>query len=974
MTRYEQESQTNKQRQRETKQNDGVNQIKGKGNEQNRLSPDLQQLSTDGDTVLPRKKSLNIDKFRLPFWQRLSLKTKATTVAIALSTLPILALGAISYYFTNQNLTQRATEQQQARAITLANKFERLMLERYQNIQTIAELSILNDPQVRTATSNRSKQAVLDKYIKNHPGYDSIIVTDLDGEITLQSSGKTVDNYSKIDYFQEVIKTNRPVITPPRKSLATGEYAIFVAAPVVDTATGETIGVVRSRTPVKYFNEILQTEAKQIASNIQGFGVEEYFGINNLGKIFVAPAPHTDYIGRDAEEVFPNAGARLRTANAVGSVVDFDQFEREEYIVSYAPLRSLAGVTPLNWSTLVAQPTSALFAGSKGLLFTIVIGTGLTALLAAAIATFLVNQALRRLMQASVAVKKIGRGQLDTRIPVSGEDELAALGSNINLMADQLQTQLQQQQDFAERAHLFADITLRIRQSLNFKDILKTAVREVRNVLKADRVVIYCFDSNWKGTVAAESIASGWTQTLEKQIDDSCFRDGYAKLYRDGRVRAIDNIYRAGLSDCHVKQLEQYEVKANLVAPIIKDNNLLGLLIAHQCAKPRAWQQSEIDLFTQLATQIGFALDQASLLEQVETARSLAEEISQEQRRQKETLQHQLVELLTYIEGVASGDLTVRAEVTSGEIGTVADFFNAIIESLRQIVTQVKKAAAQVNISVDENEGAIRQLAEEAHKQAEDINHTLSSVEQMSLSIQAVAKSANQAAEVAATAYNTAETGEAVMNRTVESILNLQETVSETANKVKFLGESSQQISRVVSLINQIALQTNVLAINASIEATKAGEEGRGFAVVAEEVGQLANKSAAATKEIEQIVETIQLETGEVVKAMELGTTQVIEGAHLVEDTKQSLGQILEVSHQIYQLVQSISNTTISQAQTSQAVTDLMQEIAESSENTSNYSRQISLSLQRTVEVARQLQVSVGTFKVGDETTNYAPR
>jgi methyl-accepting chemotaxis protein len=459
-------------------------------------------------------------------------------------------------------------------------------------------------------------------------------------------------------------------------------------------------------------------------------------------------------------------------------------------------------------------------------------------------------------------------------------------------------------------------------------------------------------------------LLQGWTQALAETIDDPCFKEKHIKLYKDGRVRAIDNIYQAGLTDCHIKTLEQFEVKANLVAPILKDNQLLGLLIAHHCSETRAWQQSEIDLFTQLATQIGFALDQANLLEQVEQARRKAELISQDQRQQKETLQHQLMDLLDDVEEAARGNLTVRAEVTTGEIGTVGDFFNAIIESLRQLVTSVKKAATQVNISVGENEGAMRQLADEALNQAEEITHTLESVEQMTLSIQAVADSAHKAAEVARTASTTAQVGGVAMDRTVHSILNLRDTVAETANKVKHLGESSQQISKVVSLIHQIALQTNVLAINASIEATRAGVDGRGFAVVAEEVGGLAAKSAAATEEIEQIVGNIQREISVVVKAMELGTTQVIEGAYLVEDTKQSLGQVLEVSSQIDQLVQSISSATGTQAQTSQAVTDLMKELAQVSERTSDFSRQVSRSLQKTVAVAQQLQSSVGEFKV----------
>jgi methyl-accepting chemotaxis protein PixJ len=165
-------------------------------------------------------------------------------------------------------------------------------------------------------------------------------------------------------------------------------------------------------------------------------------------------------------------------------------------------------------------------------------------------------------------------------------------------------------------------------------------------------------------------------------------------------------------------------------------------------------------------------------------------------------------------------------------------------------------------------------------------------------------------------------------------------------------------------LINQIALQTNLLAINASIEAARAGEEGQGFAVVAEEVGELAARSAAATKEIEKIVDNIQQETNSVVEAMELGTAQVVEGTHLIEDAKQSLSQILDVSRQIDTLVQSISSATVSQAETSQTVTELMKEIALASERTSNSTRLYLGSLKETVEIAQELQASVSTFNV----------
>lgn len=155
--------------------------------------------------------------------------------------------------------------------------------------------------------------------------------------------------------------------------------------------------------------------------------------------------------------------------------------------------------------------------------------------------------------------------------------------------------------------------------------------------------------------------------------------------------------------------------------------------------------------------------------------------------------------------------------------------------------------------------------------------------------------------------------------------MNLRETVSETARKVKYLGESSQEISKVVSLINQIALQTNLLALNAGIEAARAGEEGQSFAIVTKAIGELAARSSTATQEIETIVKNIQVEKNQVIEAMKRGTAQVVEGTQLVEDTKQNLSRILDVSRQIDQLVQSISSATMFQTETAQAVTNWLE-------------------------------------------------
>ncbi|PSB11304.1 methyl-accepting chemotaxis protein [filamentous cyanobacterium CCP2] len=542
---------------------------------------------------------------------------------------------------------------------------------------------------------------------------------------------------------------------------------------------------------------------------------------------------------------------------------------------------------------------------------------------------------------------------------------LSRLAIQFGAILDRLSL-LEARENEAKRSQFLKDITLGMTQADTAELVFsKLPVSKIRSALQADRVIIYQFDESWKGTIIAESVEAGYPKALGATIYDPCFAKDYVEKYQAGRVQATPNIYAAGLTECHLRQLEPFAVKANLVAPINQGNRLLGLLIAHQCSEPRTWEPQEIAFFSQAATQVGLALDRAHLLEQRKQAVEQAQIIAEEQRLQRENLQNQLIRLLDDVEGAAHGDLTVRAEVTSSEIGTVADFFNSIVESLRQIVNNVKGSALKVSSSISDNREAIRQLSDTALVQSQEITLTLKSVQQVMNSIELVASSAQEASIVAGQASQTSEMGQAAVDRAVQNILSLRDVIGETAKKVKRLGESSQEISKVVSLIEQIALQTNLLSINAGIEAARAGEEGQGFAAVAEEIGKLAAQSATATRDIEDMIRSIQLETNEVVAAMERSTLKVVEGTHLVEDAKKNLSEILTVSQHIDTLVRSITEATVSQTQTSQVVTNRIKGIALVTEQNANASRRVAASLQQAIDLAHELETSVGRFHVG---------
>ncbi|MDJ0633891.1 MAG: methyl-accepting chemotaxis protein [Xenococcaceae cyanobacterium MO_188.B29] len=451
------------------------------------------------------------------------------------------------------------------------------------------------------------------------------------------------------------------------------------------------------------------------------------------------------------------------------------------------------------------------------------------------------------------------------------------------------------------------------------------------------------------------------------------------KIYNFATIPKTDLVVISSVDAAEIRAAGQSLLKAFTLTAIVLGIISIGLIIAlaQQLSRPltelsEKTQQvasGNLDVTASLEGTLETRTLANNLNKLVDRVKELLQQqkaVADEQRQEKEELEAAIYTLIDEVSDATDGDLTVRANLKSLELSTVADLFNAIIDNLQEIAVEAKQSTSQVGSSLKQNEEAILLLAEQAITEAQETRDTLMSVEQMSRSIQTVAENANQAEKIADDTYNTVLNSTSDMNLTVDSILELRTTVGETAKKMKRLGESSQKISQAVSFIEEIALKTNILAINASVEAGRAGEYGQGFTIVAEQVGALAEQSAAATKEIANIVAVIQAETQEVNQAMESGTSQVVETTRLVESTKQSLGQVLEKSQEINQLMGSISQTTVSQANTSQNVTNLMQKIANLSETTSKSSKEVAQSIVETAQVAAKLESTVAQFKVAD--------
>ncbi|NJO42606.1 MAG: GAF domain-containing protein [Cyanobacteria bacterium CRU_2_1] len=532
---------------------------------------------------------------------------------------------------------------------------------------------------------------------------------------------------------------------------------------------------------------------------------------------------------------------------------------------------------------------------------------------------------------------------------------------------EQLQQQSEQLRKLAEREKLITKTVERIRQSLDLQQVFKTTAREIRNFLNVDRVAVYKFDleSNFnKGAIVAEDIRPGYVSILTSIVEDPCFGERHAALYRKGRIFAIADIQTANVPNCYVDMLAQFQVRGNLVVPLLRGEDLWGLFCIHQCSGARDWQDTEIDFAKHIASQLNTAIQQGEYLEQLQTASQQLAEAAQREKAAKERLQQEVIQVLTAVRPALEGDLTVRAPVTDDEVGTIADAYNNTLSSLRQIVMQMQDASRQVANTSQASEWAIASLTAQAKKQFQALAQAKAQVETMVHSTEAVGASAQQVETAVQQANQVVLTGDAAMDSTVDGILEIRETVAETNKRLKRLSESSQKISRVVNLISNFTTQTQLLALNAAIEATRAGDYGRGFAVVAEEVRSLARQSADAATEIEQLVQEIQMGTSEVSTALETSIQQVAEGTNLVTEARENLNAIVDATAQISQIVATITQATQEQTQQFQSVTQAMTDVATIANKTSEDSVTISTSLKELLEMAQSLQDKSDRFKV----------
>jgi twitching motility protein PilJ len=341
-----------------------------------------------------------------------------------------------------------------------------------------------------------------------------------------------------------------------------------------------------------------------------------------------------------------------------------------------------------------------------------------------------------------------------------------------------------------------------------------------------------------------------------------------------------------------------------------------------------------------------------------------AQHVAEAQRLETERNQQAIMRLLDEMSNLAEGDLTVQATVTEDITGAIADSVNYAVEALRKLVTTISQSGIQLDGAARQTQALASHLARASNAQSKQIGSATESIAAMAASIEEVSGNAERGADVARHSVDVAHKGGDAVRRTIDGMNTIRETIQETSKRIKRLGESSQEIGNIVELISDIAEQTNILALNASIQASMAGEAGRGFAVVADEVQRLAERAANATKQIEVLVRTIQTDTNEAVVSMERSTTDVVGGALLAENAGAALQEIEQVSNQIASLVQNISASARSQSTAAQNIARNMQVLREISAQSADSTSATSHAIAKLADLSASLRKSITGFRL----------
>lgn len=855
-----------------------------------------------------------------------SIGVKATALATIFGVLPVLIVGGVAYRNASNAIAKQIAQEKIAEAELLSDQLGRFLQDRLANAKTSAAIVNIITSSSGIAglkTNPEQKQLLEDEltdFFQDYLVFENIVLYDLQGQAIAQSRGSAPElNQKDFPYFQQVLKTGVPAISEPLapSSSSSDRLAIYVAAPVKNKA-GLTTAVVAGRIPVNFLgNAVLKTASLREGTT--------YRLVDSSGKIFQN--------FQDPQKI--SLGTKIAEKIPLFAEVDAEkQSDAWRDTLTNAPLHAytpISSVVNLDWSLLTSTDAAIAFAPQRQLLGTIALGTILTALVAVVLGAILANRATRPVLRASAAVEKLGGGDLDIRVPVQGNDELAVLGDNINKMADEIQTLLETQRRNVEQLGLQNDVLANLarNEALLQGDASATSrsfTEAVSSTLAVERVSVWIYTSDRSGLACIDQYDRTPQQHSEGQELKAADFPGYFKALEQSRAIVA--------SDAHTDPATREEEGDNLMPlgimsrldiPIQIAGQTVGVLCCEQVGWSRQWTTQEQTFASSVANLISLALE-------------------------SETLQTEVGHILDVVSTVEEGDLRVRANVSDRATGLVADTLNRLIEELAQVLAQVLGTARLVSSGSNNLEQIATTVATNADQQSESVTQVLNLSEQVEQSAQDSAEQINATNKSMLTLSTAVEEGQAAIATLTQGIEVLQQGTDRIVQQMKTLGEFVGLADQFVQDQSQIASLTQVLSLNAALVAARAAEQRdpRQFAVVAREFESIAAQVSKLATQTNDGLEALEQRTGQIHSVVSAIDADVQSLGGLVSGFNQGVEQSSLVFNNVQTVTKEAVQAGVTVGQSASAIVNATQSTAEAMRDIADFAKRTAQLTQKT--------------------------
>lgn len=893
------------------------------------------------------------------------IRAKVIALATIFGVLPVLVIGGVTYRFADNTITKQISEEKIAEAQQLSNQLSRFLQDQLVNVQTVARVSGDAIEEVKThhaedssqqqqATIKQELEGQLTAFVQDYSIFSHLGIYDLQGQPIVRARGSSKEQNQKNAFFQQALDTGLSAISEPFVSNSAGydAFSIYMAAPIKQSG-GKTIAILVAKIPVQFVGSaIFATKGLQNGSG--------YHMISSSGQVFQnLNSSHKSALGYNiADEVpgFEQVDAQRKSKTWIDKT-------KGELLQVYAPMQftPIRKKGELNWSIVTSTDTAIAFAAQRQLLQTIALGTLATAVIAAVLAGIIANRGLRPLLQATTAVQKLGKGELDTRLKIPGKDELAILGENINLMAERIQSLLlTQSQNTEQLIHQNLMLTNLARCDGLLEGNTKAAAvaftQGIAETLAVGRASVWFYNSDRDGIVCIDLYESNFKQHSAgielKAIDFPAY---FQALELDRPIIADHAQTDPATQEFWASYLSSLGISSILNAPIRSAGKIVGIVCCEHVGTPRQWQPSEVSFVSSVANLMSLALD-------------------------SELLQQEVGHLLEVVSNVEDGDLTTRAAVSDRTTGLVADTFNRLLEQLSEVLSQVLSTAQQVSAGSAALGEVAKTVATNAQEQAQEVGQVLNLTQQVERSADDSSVEVNLANQSLLDFSKAVEQGQGALNSMIQGIDVLQYGTNRIVQQMKTLGEFVGLADQFVQEQSQIASMTQVLALNATLVAARASEQrdprqfiivARDFEAIAAQVGNLATQTNDGIVSLEQRTNQIHSVVSAIdVEVQNLGGL-VSNFTNGVEQSNQVFNNLRTTTGQVVQAGEGVAQSNLQIVNAAQSTAKAINEIAALAERTALLTRKAQRRTEGMEMLSLRLLESIRFFRLPE--MNFLP-